>query len=89
MAKEVQKDTQTAENARGKTEAVQTEAEGKNQKAGPESVYPADEMAANAGALFNTRQECVRSALKAAGKSECTVSEARKIVTEFLKRKVE
>ena len=53
-----------------------------------ESVYPASELAANAKKVFGTRQECVAAALKAAGKTECTVTEAKEIVGKFLKREV-
>ena len=58
------------------------------QKSAQESVYSAGELAANAKKIFGTRQECVEAALRSAGKTECTVSEARKIVENFLKKEV-
>ena len=53
-----------------------------------ESVYPVSELAANARKIFGTRQECVSAALRAAGKTECTVPEAKAIVGKFLKKEV-
>lgn len=57
-------------------------------KAKRESVYPVEDLAANARKLFGTRQECVSAALRDAGKTECAVSEAKEIVEKFLKREV-
>lgn len=51
-------------------------------------VYQEKELAACAKELFGCRQECVTAALLAAGKAECTVSEARKLVEKFLGRTV-
>lgn len=87
MAKETSKEVRTAETAETKAEVVQ-EAPQKEQKASQESVYSASEFAANAKKVFGTRQECVAAALKAAGKTECTVTEAKEIVGKFLKREV-
>lgn len=71
-------------------EPVEKQAEQKpKSRASCEAVYPVNELAANAKTLFNTRRECVEAALKAAGKIECTVSEAKGIVEKFLKREVE
>lgn len=53
-----------------------------------ESEYKVSELADNAKSLFGTRPECVAAALKAAGKENCTVSEAKSIVYEFLKKEV-
>lgn len=53
-----------------------------------EAVYTAGEFAANAGKLFRTRKECVMAAFAAAGRSECTISEAKRIVESFLRREV-
>lgn len=58
------------------------------QKPAQESVYSAGELAANARKIFGTRQECVEAALRSADKTECTVSEAKKIVEKFLKKEV-
>ncbi len=54
-----------------------------------EPEYRTEELADSAKTIFGTRKECVLAALKAAGKKECTVSEAGKIVKVFLKREVE
>ena len=87
MAKETTKEARTAETAETKAEVAQ-EAPKKEQKASQESIYPASELAANARKVFGTRQECVAAALKAAGKTECTVTEAKEIVRKFVKREV-
>ena len=87
MAKETTKEARATETAETKVEVVQ-EASQKEQKASRESVYSASELAANAKKVFGTRQECVAVALKAAGKTECTVTEAKEIVGKFLKREV-
>lgn len=87
MAKETTKEARATETAETKVEVVQ-EASQKEQKASQESVYSASELAANAKKVFGTRQECVAAALKAAGKTECTVTEAKEIVGKFLKREV-
>lgn len=88
MAKETSKVVETAETAETKAEVAQEQATKKEQKTLQESVYSASEMAANAKKVFGTRQECVAAALKAAGKTECTVTEAKEIVGKFLKREV-
>lgn len=87
MGKETTKEARATETAETKVEVVQ-EASQKEQKASRESVYSASELAANAKKVFGTRQECVAAALKAAGKTECTVTEAKEIVGKFLKREV-
>lgn len=61
----------------------------KKKKLPVESVYSAEELADSAKNMFHTRKECVLAALEAAGKKECTVSEAKKMVEAFLKREVE
>lgn len=83
MAKETPK---TAETVEQQTEKQQENS--KVSKVPQESVYSVNELAANARKLFGTRQECVVAALRAAGKSECTVSETKKIVEKFLKKEV-
>ena len=88
MAKETSKVVGTAETAETKAEVAQEQATKKEQKTLQESVYPASELAANAKKVFGTRQECVAAALKAAGQTECTVTEAKEIVGKFLKREV-
>lgn len=86
MAKETAKEAKAAENAEIKE--VAQHAPRKEQKALQESVYPVSELAANAKKIFGTRPECVTAALKAAGKSECTIPKAKEIVDKFLKREV-
>ena len=88
MAKETSKVVETAETAETKAEVAKEQATKKEQKASQESVYSASELAANAKKVFGTRQECVAAALRAAGKTECTVTEAKEIVEKFLKREV-
>ena len=88
MAKETSKVVETAETVETKAEVAQEPATKKGQKTLQESVYSASELAANAKKVFGTRQECVAAALKAAGKTECTVTEAKEIVGKFLKREV-
>ncbi len=88
MAKETTKEARTAETAETKAEVAQEQDPNKEQKTLQESVYPVSELAANAKKVFGTRQECVAAALKAAGKTECTVTEAKEIVKKFLKREV-
>ena len=87
MAKETAKNAVAAEK---QAEAWQEpKNEPKNElKAEKESAYPVSELAANAKKIFGTRQECVSAALKASGKTECTVSEAKVIVEKFLKKEV-
>ncbi len=73
------------------TTAEATEAEKVTTKAAPvqvESVYTAEELAANAGKLFGVRTECAAAALKAAGIKECTVSKAGETVKTFMKKEV-
>ena len=88
MAKETLKKARTTETAEIKAEVTQEQVPKKEQKTLQESVYPVSELAANAKIVFGTRQECVAAALKAARKTECTVTEAKEIVEKFLKREV-
>lgn len=87
MAKET-KDARTAETAEKKAVAVQEQVSGKEQKAPREPAYPVGELAAGAKKVFGVRQECVLAALKAVGKPDYTVAEAKEIVERFLKREV-
>lgn len=61
----------------------------KQKKILQEAVYSINELAANARKVFGTRQECVIAALKANGRTEYTVSEAKHIVDKFLRQEVE
>lgn len=79
MAKETSKDV--------KMQAVQEPVSEKEQKI-QESVYTVDELTANAGRLFGYKPECVSAALRAAGRTGCTVFEAREIVNRFMKKEV-
>lgn len=54
----------------------------------PESVYTAEELSQNAERLFGVRAECVAAALKAAAISVCTVSIAKEIVKEFMRKEI-
>ncbi len=74
--------------AGGRKETAKAQIPGKEQKVEQESVYPMEELAANAGRVFGTRQECVMVALRAAGTTEYTVSKAKEIVGSFLKKEV-
>ena len=86
MEKEAEKSVKDVES---KKEAVRESLSKKKPEAAPEAIYLAGELAANARKIFGTRPECVAAALKAAGKSACTVSEAKEIVERFLKREVQ
>lgn len=88
MAKESSKDVKTVSTAESKAEIAQEQTSKKEQKIPQESVYSVGELAANAKKIFGTRQECVVAALNAAGKTECTVAEAKTIVANFIKREV-
>lgn len=68
-------------------------AEAKSKKKEPqegiavESVYTADELA-KAHKVFDTSYEIVAVALKLAGKEAATVTEAKEIINEFMKKEV-
>lgn len=53
-----------------------------------ESVYSAKELAAGAEKIFGTRAECALAALKEAGRKEATLSEAKEIVTTFMRKEI-
>lgn len=89
MAKETLKETKTVETTDIKVEVTREQAPKKEQKTLQESVYSISELAANARKVFGVRQECVEAALKAAGKTKCTVTEAKEIVEKFMKREVQ
>lgn len=88
MARETSKDVKATGTAENKAEVVQQQTPKEEQRTEQEAVYSLSEFAVNAGEIFETRQECVAAALKAAGKTECTISEAKEIVDKFLKREV-
>lgn len=88
-SKEVPKDNNAMEKMKTDEKSGKTVSGEISKNIQGESMYSCNELAANAGKIFNTRQECVTAALKAAGKSECTVSEAKEIVGNFLKKEVE
>lgn len=89
MSKELSKDAKTADTVESKAEAVQGQVLKKERKPAQESFYSVKELAADAGKVFHTGQECVEAALRAAGKTEYTVTEAKEIVKKFLMREVE
>lgn len=53
-----------------------------------EPKYTANEFIEAAQCIFNVMPECVAAALKKADKTEFTLTEAKKIVSEFMKREV-
>lgn len=61
---------------------------GKKVNVQKEPVYTVEELAENAKAVFDTRKECVETALKLANRTEYTVSKAKEIVKGFLNREV-
>lgn len=81
---------QAEKTAEGKAELKKKEfqAEAKKKKPPAESVYTARELVDSAKKVFGVRKECVEAALEAAGKQECTVTEAKRIVEKFLKKEV-
>lgn len=88
MSKETLKDVKATQSVESSATVMKKQAAKKEQKAIKESIYSANELVANAKKVFGTRQECVAAALRAAGKMECTVTEAKEIVEKFLKREV-
>ena len=53
------------------------------------SYYTVSELTENAKNVFEKNPECVAAALKLEGKSEYTISEAKKIIDKFLKKEVQ
>ncbi|NWL89568.1 hypothetical protein DMN77_18635 [Paenibacillus sp. 79R4] len=53
-----------------------------------ESKYPVVELLANAEALFSVRPEVLVGALHGYNETEFTVGEVKRLVDQFLKRKV-
>lgn len=53
-----------------------------------ESIYTIDELSTNAKHLFGVQAECVIAALKVADIKECTVSKAKEVVENFMRREV-
>lgn len=87
MAKEIPKDVNAMGDAENK-EMVRESAPKKGRRTVKEPAYLASELAANAKKLFGTRQECAEAALRAAGKTDCTVAEAKEIIEKFLRKEV-
>lgn len=85
MAKEGVKDAGSIEVSENR--AIQ--ASKKGQRNLQESVYSASELAANAKEAFGVKQECVIAALKAAGITKCTATEAKQVIKKFLEKEVE
>lgn len=53
-----------------------------------EAKYNRDELIQNAQALFHVQPEIVAGAFAGANKDQLTVDEAKRLVEQFLKRKV-
>lgn len=53
-----------------------------------ESVYSVQELTAANEKVFGVKKECVVAALKENGKDKLTLTEAKRIVNDFLKREV-
>jgi hypothetical protein len=52
------------------------------------SLYPVEELAAHATALFAVQSEVMTGALYGSGKQELTVDEAKALIDQFMNRKV-
>ena len=68
----------------GSAAAEKTKKSGKKQ----EPVYSAEEFCSSAQALFHTKPECVRAALKERNITQCSRAEAEQIVRNFMKKEV-
>lgn len=100
MAKETEKEVNARENPGNKAEPVLEQVPkeiAKTAKAAvgrkgrekmQETKYSASELVSGSQPVFGVREECVSAALKAAGKEEYTISEAKGIVKKFLEREV-
>lgn len=53
-----------------------------------ESMYTAAELAAAAQSVFGVMPECVTAALARAGREKTTISEAKKIIKNFMDKEV-
>lgn len=53
-----------------------------------EAVYSAEEFQKMAKAVFGCQSECVKAAFMVANKTQATESEAKKIVSDFMKKEV-
>jgi len=53
-----------------------------------ESKYSRDEFIENAQALFQVKPEIVAGAIHQVGENQLTIDEAKRLVGQFLKRKV-
>lgn len=53
-----------------------------------ESIYSVQELTEANEKVFGVKRECVVAALKEKGKDKLTLTEAKKIVSDFLKREV-
>lgn len=51
-------------------------------------LYPVEELAVHAAALFSVQSEVMAGALYGSGKQEMTVDEAKALVDQFMNRKV-
>lgn len=85
--KHAEQEAEAAAVKKEQAEPAQTDAR-KGYKQPKAPAYSVGELAANAKKLFGVRQECVVVALKAAGKTDCTVSEAEEVIKKFMKKEV-
>lgn len=88
MAREYKEKSESTQTAENKAEEEQTKVLKDIQKYKQESVYTVAELAANAVKIFKCRPECMVAAMTSAGRTECTVSEAKDIINKFLKKEV-
>ena len=66
-----------------KTETTEVATEKKS-----ESMYTVAELATAAHSVFGVMPECVTAALMCAGKDKATISEAKKIIKNFMDKEV-
>jgi len=59
-----------------------------NKKTGGEAAYGRDELTSQARGLFQVRPEIVAGALHPTDKTHFTIDEAKRLVGQYLKRKV-
>ena len=86
-AREIPQDTGNSDAPTG-AEKPQNPVNGGEANKPVESEYSAAELANAARTRFGTPPEIVAAALKMAGKSKATLTEAQRIVNEFKERKV-
>lgn len=88
MAKETLKETKTVETTDIKVEVAREQVPKKNRKL-TGVCLPSNRAGSECKKGFWRKTGGVEAALKAAGKTECTVTEAKGIVEKFMKREVQ